>query len=282
MTSPDGARWALLEPDARLVSALDRADLIQSYQWCEENGTVNDKRNWSNRFADECARLAAPIVRHGLGSEGAPPDLVVLPTSGGSAEPPVLLGEGSKKRIDVAVVHRLGGLRIDLSLKGLNFRDKTGDHYDKNLTGRTYEIEDELRQVRRLQPSSFVFALYWMPLLGTTDKVTGESSFARTVVHLRVRIHKGAPGTARDPSRLDGAGVALYSPIESALPSGEAVPRGTMRCCNVVEEPPRRGRPRIEATHTLDELVHQWVRVYLEGVGAAKPDWADPESETLQ
>ena len=47
-------------------------------------------------------------------------------------------------------------LRIDLSFKGLNFRDKKGDHYDKNLTGRTYELEDELRQVRRLQPSSFV------------------------------------------------------------------------------------------------------------------------------
>lgn len=277
--SPDPVRWSALMPDARLVSALDQADAVQSYEWCNANGKVDDKRNWSNRFADACAYLAAPIVRQGLGSLGAPSDLVVLPTTGGTAEPPVLLGEGSRKRIDVAVVHRLGGLRIDLSFKGLNFRDKKGDHYDKNLTGRTYELEDELRQVRRLQPSAFVFALYWMPLLGATDKTSGESSFARTLMHLRARVHRGAPGTARDPGRLDGAGVALYAPDETPIPGGETVARGALRCADVHVDPPRRGRPRIELTGSLDELIHDWVRVYLEGVGAAAPDWAEAEPE---
>jgi hypothetical protein len=277
--TPDVDRWSMLAPDARLVSALDKADAIQTYTSCNEIGKVDDKRNWSNRFADGCAYLAAPIVRQGLGSLGAPTDLVVLPTTGGSAEPPVVLGEGSRKRIDVAVVHRLGGLRIDLSLKGLNFRDKRGDHFDKNLTGRTYEIEDELRQVRRLQPSAFVFAFYWMPLLGATDKTSGESSFARTLMHLRARVHRGAPGTARDPGRLDGAGVALYAPMETVLPGGETVARGVVRCANVHVDPPRRGRPRVTATGSLDELIHDWVRVYLEGVGAAAPDWAEPELE---
>src|SRR6516225_6900177 len=106
--TPDDLRWSSLEPDPRLVSALDEADSAQTYQWCVEQGRVDDKRNWSNRFADACAYMAAPIVRHGLGTLGAPPDLVVLPTASGTAEPPVVLGEGSRKRIDVAVVHRLG------------------------------------------------------------------------------------------------------------------------------------------------------------------------------
>jgi hypothetical protein len=192
----------------------------------------------------------------------------------------VVLGEGSRKRIDVAVVHRLGGLRIDLSFKGLNFRDKRGDHYDKNLTGRTYEIEDELRQVRRLQPSAFVFALYWMPLSGTTDKTSGESSFARTLMHLRARVHRGAPGTARDPGRLDGAGVALYAPVDLTLSNAaESVERGVVRCVDSRVDPPRRGRPSIETSASLDDLIHEWVRIYLEGVGAAAPDWAEPEPE---
>jgi hypothetical protein len=277
--TPDDLRWSSLEPDPRLVSALDEADSAQTYQWCVEQGRVDDKRNWSNRFADACAYMAAPIVRHGLGTLGAPPDLVVLPTASGTAEPPVVLGEGSRKRIDVAVVHRLGGLRIDLSFKGLNFRDARGDHFDKNLTGRTYELEDELRQVRRLQPSSFVFALYWMPVLGSTDKATGESSFARTLMHLRARVHRGAPGTARDPGRLDGAGVGLYAPMDTVLTSEENLARGVLRCVDVRVDPPRRGRPRIETTNTLDELIHNWVRVYLEGVGAAAPDWDEPEPE---
>ena len=107
-----------LTPDPRLLSALDHTDSIQNYDWCNDNGKVDDKRNWSNRFADTCASLAAPIVRQGLGSLGAPADLVVLPTTGGSAEPPVVLGEGSRKRIDVAVVHRLGGVAHRPLLQG--------------------------------------------------------------------------------------------------------------------------------------------------------------------
>jgi hypothetical protein len=277
--SPRERRWAELDPDARLLRALDEADAGGTYEWAESAGTVDDKRNWSNRFADACARMTAPIVRGGLNELGAPSDLVVLPTRGGSAEPPVILGEGSRKRIDVAVVHRLGGLRIDLSFKGLNFRDRRGDHFDKNLTGRTYELENEVRQVRQLQPSAYIFALYWMPVEGATDKATGESSFARTIVHLRARLHRGAPGTARERDRLDGAAVALYAPTDVALPRGSLIRRGVVRCGNAFVDPPRRGRPKVASTLTLDEVVHLWVRVYLEGVGAAAPDWAEPEAE---
>jgi hypothetical protein len=272
-------RWATLDADGRLLTALDEADRDRPYDLAESEGTVDDKRNWSNRFADACARMVAPLTRQALGALGAPTDLVVLPTLGGSAEPPVLLGEGSRKRIDVAVVHRLGGLRIDLSFKGLNFRDRRGDHYDKNLTGRTYELENEIRQVRQLQPSAYIFALYWMPLPGTSDKATGESSFARTLLHLRARLHKGAPGTAREPDRLDGAGVALYAPNDLLLATGETVKRGVVRCGNAFVDPPRRGRPRLEATLSIDDIVQGWVRTYLEGVGAAKPDWAEAESD---
>jgi hypothetical protein len=119
-----------------------------------------------------------------------------------------------------------------------------------------------------------------MPLSGASDKATGESSFARSLIHLRARVHRGAPGTARDPGRLDGAGVALYAPVETMLPNGETVARGVLRCADVHVDPPRRGRPRIEATASLDEQIHDWVRVYLEGVGAAAPDWAEAEPDT--
>lgn len=275
-------RWASLAPDPRLVHALDEADAGRGYGVAELSGSVDEKRNWSNRFADACARLAAPMVRQALGQLGAPSDLIVLPTASGTAEPPVVLGEGSRKRIDVAVVHRLGGLRIDLSFKGLNFRDRRGDHYDKNLTGRTYELENEVRQVRKLQPSAYIFGLYWMPIPGAFDKTNGESSYARTIVHLRSHLHRGAPGTARDPDRLDGAAVALYAPVNLELGGGESIPRGAVRCGDALVDPPRRGRPQVSQTATLDEIVHGWVRIYLEGVGAAAPDWAEPESDPDQ
>lgn len=82
---------------------------------------------------------------------------------------------------------------------------------DHNLTGRTYELESELRQVRNLQPSAFVFAVYWLPLAAAWDKLSGETSFARSVLHLRARVHKGAPGTPRPLDFLDEASVALYA-----------------------------------------------------------------------
>jgi hypothetical protein len=273
-------RWAQLTPDPRLRQALAEADEGFSYADAVASGNVDAKRNWSNRFADSSARFLSSVVRQALSDQGAAGDLEVYPAAkGGAAERTVILGEGSRKRIDVAVIHRLGGLRIDLSMKGLNFRDKSGDHYDKNLTGRTYELEDEIRQVRRLQPAAFVFALYWLPIPAASDKASGESSFARTVVHLRARIHKGAPGTARDPERLDGAGVALYAATETPLIGGEVVDSGVVRCLDVTAEPPRRGRPRIESTSTVDELVARWARIYLEAVGAAKPEWAEPEED---
>lgn len=279
--SLEAIRWAQLAPDQRLVGALDVADAGVTYLDATD-ASVDVKRNWSNRFADACARSLATVVREALAELGGPRDLEVYPADGGNAERPVILGEGSRKRIDVAVVHRLGGLRIDLSLKGLNFRDARGDHYDKNLTGRTYELEDEIRQVRRLQPAAFVFGLYWLPLPAASDKASGESSLARSVLHLRARVHKGPPGTARDPERLDGAGVALYAPMEMSLIGGESVERGVLRCLDAMTDPPRRGRPRVEATFSLDDLVRRWMRVYLEAVGAAKPDWAEPEEDLPQ
>ncbi|MBO0728749.1 MAG: hypothetical protein J2P57_05790 [Acidimicrobiaceae bacterium] len=187
------------------------------------------------------------------------------------------LGEGSRKRIDVAVVHRLGGLRIDVSLKGLNFRDRSGGQYDKNLTGRTYELEDELRTVRRLQPAAFVFGLYWLPLGAAMDKAAGESSLARTVLHLRARVHRAPPGVPRESERLDGAAVALYAPVKLTVTPQEAVERGVVRCLDVLADPPRRGRPLVSTTATIDDLVRGWIRIYLEATGVARPDW--PEAE---
>lgn len=272
-------RWADLLPDPHVAAALDRADTIAPYARVDAEGSVHDKKNWSNRFADACARGMARLVRSALGTLGGAGDLVVLPSTGGGAEPPVVLGEGSRKRIDVAVVHRLGGLRMDISCKGLNFRDGAGGQFDKNLTGRTYELEDELRSVRRLQPSAFVFALYWMPLGATTDKVSGESSLARAVVHLRARTQRGSFGSVRDPDRLDAAAIALYAPTITGLPSGEHVQRGVTRCLDVTTDPPRRGRPRVDTTLGLDELAMAWVRHYLDAVGAAAPNWAEPEPD---
>jgi hypothetical protein len=220
--------------------------------------------------------MVAVGLRKALTALKAPKDVVVYPASGGTSERSILLGEGSRKRIDVAVVHPLGGLRIDISLKGMNFRGNSGN-YDHNLTGRTYELEDELRQVRNKQPSAFVFALYWIPLAGAWDKAKAETSLARTVLLLRARVHKGAPGTPRPPDFLDGAAGALYAPADTPLGGSEVVQRGVFRCLDVTTEPPQRGRPRLDTTVSLDDILAAWVTLYLDSLGLVKPKWAQPE-----
>jgi len=98
--------------------------------------------------------VAAAVRRHPtLGS------YQVLPSEDGSAEPTGFEVGGSSKRVDVAVLHSLFGLRLGISLKGLNFRDSGGQNFDKNLTGRTYELEAETVVLHRFLPMSFVVGL---------------------------------------------------------------------------------------------------------------------------
>src|SRR5439155_18805730 len=73
------------------------------------------------------------------------PNSEVLPNSSTRAEPITSLLGGKSKKIDVVVSARTSGLQVGVSLKGMNFRDRKGLQFDKNLTGRTYELEDEVR-----------------------------------------------------------------------------------------------------------------------------------------
>lgn len=263
-------------PNGAVVEALEAADRPMSYRRATTARPI-DRGQWSNRFADACALVGSDALRRSLRKLGASDELVVYPERGGPRERPVRLGEGSQKRIDIAVVHPYGGLRIDVTLKGMNFAK-----YSHNLTGRTYEFEAEMQEVRRLQPSCYVFALFFVPLPGADDQL--PSSFAKTVLHLRRRVRASLAGIPRPADRLDGAAVALYAPTDVPLSSGEVVSRGVLRCFDVgtpdlPRDPPRRGRPSAVSTISVGELFDQWTARYVEETGGATPQWADPEPD---
>ena len=268
-------RWSELSSDVGLLSAVNTADRGQKWDDADRNGTTDDKRNWSNRFADACAAFLAEQFVGAL-PQARRANLSVYPEPGGAHERSIQLGEGSRKRIDVAVVHPLGGLRIDVSMKGLNFRGQNGN-YDHNLTGRTYELEAELRAVRRLQPACMVFALYWLPIQATSDKLNSICSFARSVAHLRQMVHIRTNSRIRPVEDLDGAAVALYAPTQVQVSPTEVIERGVVRCMDVLAEPPRRGRPQLPTTTTVAHQVQRWVHCYLDSTIGVEPDWAPPE-----
>lgn len=261
-------RWEDLEPDPAMVRALDVADASGTRAKALE-GDQSAKKNWSNRFADACAQMVADGVR----GNRKLAKFDVRPNADGSGkEALTFVAAGKKKRVDVIAATLASGLQVGMSLKGLNFRGPSGN-FDHNLTGRTYELQDEVGAIHEYQAAAFMVGLYFLPIQAAWDKKTAASSFARTVAHLRARsgrIDRMLPSQLR---RCDAAAVALYVPGDADDP----FPRGVVGYFDVSEDPPRRGRPTVDSTLTLRQLIELLAEQH--AMDEAAIDWADPESE---
>ena len=185
-----------------MLEALDHAGVRP-----RPGASHNDKRNWSGRFANRCAVSFADCFRRtGLTRKTIKP---VSLTEG--TEPLTPLGSGTRKRIDVTVVDEILGLEIGVSLKGLNFRTK-GGNFDKNLTGRLYELGDEMRLVHEHLPHAFMAGILLLPIEAALDKSgTATSSFAHAVQKLSERTGRLDPALAAHSARCDAGFVGLYA-----------------------------------------------------------------------
>ena len=144
-----------------MIAALDHAGVRP-----RPGASHNDKRNWSGRFANRCAVSFADCFRRtGLTKKTIRPVSLAEGT-----EPLTPLGSGTRKRIDVTVVDEILGLEIGVSLKGLNFRDEGSGNFDKNLTGRLYELGDEMRLVHEHLPHAFMAGILLLPIEAALDK----------------------------------------------------------------------------------------------------------------
>ena len=293
---PSMTRWEQLEPDPRLLSALDHADAERGRRPALiTNGSPSDKNNWSNSFADVCARMVAKALRdrHYGGR------LTVLPDPDGTAEPPTITywerGEAKTKKIDVLVGDLIAGLQIAISLKGVGFRDQQSLGFGKNITGRLYELENETRRLHEYRPQAIVVGLYFVPLAAVDDKKTirTPSGFADIVTSLRRMTGRDSPHRQDEWHRVDLGFVALYVPgnperFETRsrdrakrvpFEYDDPFPRGVVRYFDVREDPPRRGRPEVERTLTLETLVDVIAEAQA-GPTPMRVTWALPEPET--
>lgn len=258
-------RWCDVAPTAEFLAVLDASDRARSRASLINVDEPHAKIQWSNRFADACARMIAAEVR----AHRAAARYTVLPDPTGSAEPPIFVAGGVRKKVDVTVSSLVSGLQIGISLKGFNFRDRRSSNFDKNLTGRTYELQDELRVIHDYQAAAFIVALYFMPVAAVADKRGGgASSFAHTVAHLRARTGRIDPSLASQRDRADMAFVALYSAGDDeafeqqtssaravAFSYTESIRRGVLRFFDVEDDPPMRGRPQLRLTTDLAGFV---------------------------
>ena len=257
--------WRDLAPETSILEALEHAGPRPTA------GNQDEKRAWSERFANGCAIAVANVLRKNPKLQKK--DIRPLSLEKGT-EPLTPLGGSGKKRVDVTVVDAVFGLEIGVSLKGSNFRDRKGNNFDKNLTGRVYELADEMKLVHDHLPHAFMVAIYFLPLDAVSDKTEkAKSAFANTVLTLRRRTGRLDTAFAGQGNRSDSSYVGLYATGDEHV----QVRRGACRFLNVLDDPPRRGRPQISTTSTLAEMAERIVEEATGDILNAR--WADPEPE---
>jgi hypothetical protein len=122
-------------------------------------------------------------------------------------------------------------------------------------------------------PHAFMVGVFFLPMESTSDKSTGQSSFAHTVAKLRDRTGRLDFALAGHAPRCDSGWVALYT--LGTEPQG--FPRGLARFFNVHSAPPHRGRPRVDTTLSMEEMVDS---VVLEATGTTGRKYSEPESDS--
>ncbi len=267
--------WAELEPDSRMAKALEfagaeatREEIRVEVERIRSLGTEVERRReravlrdmrkrWSERFATACATMIANEIRSHASVRQR---YSVLPDEHGQGQETFTpLGYKKGKRIDVVVTGPLVGLQVGVSLKGLNFADDSSGNHDKNLTGRLYELRDEVSTVHDYLPRAFMAIVFFLPVAGCFDKTSAPSSFAHLYSELRARTGRLDPSVAAHAWRCDYAAVGLYTaadPIEGEY----GLRPGVARYFPVERQgepnwPPERGLPRVATAITLEALV---------------------------
>jgi hypothetical protein len=137
------------------------------------------RKRWSERFATACATLIGNELRRHTSIRN---QYEVLPDEEGTGQETFTpLGYKKGMRIDVVVFGPLVGLQIGVSLKGLNFADDRSGNHDKNLTGRLYELRDEVSTVHDYLPRAFMAITFFLPMLGAATSPPSVSTRRATL-----------------------------------------------------------------------------------------------------
>lgn len=265
--------WSELEPDPALLGCLDAADTDPAAGSWEQLGVRAAKNRWGNIFADRCAQMVADTVRgcRSFRRFETKPD-----RDGGGVESLTGVGGAEGKKVDVLISNLASGLQVAVSLKAENFASNEGT-FGKNLMNRLYELSDETRSIHSYQPRAVVVGMFFYPLHASIDRAA-RSSLHRAAEKIGARTGR-RPEVGSDYYRLDLGYVGLYAPADLRTAGGKLIaPRGALRFVDTRKPVPRSGRPKVEETASLDDVVEAIETFYLRREDEPVAD-TDPEPD---
>jgi hypothetical protein len=157
------------------------ADLLAAVAKLRHEGNQNLSRHYSETLSKGVALwLRGLLVDDGRFHEVLPPE----------AKVPTCFG---KKSLDVACRDKNKYLALDLSIKTFSFVDPRTRRYDKNYTGRFYELLGEGLDLRLSYPEAVLVALIFLPLDSCSDGTKkAPSSFGKAVKQYSKIASKGS------------------------------------------------------------------------------------------
>ena len=160
------------------------------------------------------------------------------------------------KKLDVGYSTPELGLGLGVSIKTVNYRDKSTGRYTKNYSRIDNELRAEATDYHVRQPFSVLVGLLYLPADSAEDgdpaRSSSVSSFGAAVKYFRGR--SGRHYRTGDPELFEQFFIGMYE--------HEGVGRGSVRYFDVLDSPPRARRPSEEETWTLDELLTLIVSTY--------------------
>lgn len=177
------------------------------------------KKRYSEQLSAEVALALGEELRHRGLKEARPTGPATKAAPSGS-ERRMAGGIGAKK-VDVTWSTEDSGLLLAISIKSINFRDKRGGHFQKNLTNRRGDMLMEAVTLHRRFPYAVLGALFFFDRGAATDNIKlGATTPPRrratfTNAHARLRLFTGRG----DPAARDEQFEKSYIILVDAAPT---------------------------------------------------------------
>ncbi len=222
------------------------------------------ERAHAKNFAEYLSRHLATRFANGL----RPAFEGILPDEAGKGQESRARTSKGYKKLDVNYSTPELGLGLGVSIKTINVRDRATKRYTKNYTRVDSELRAEAADYHERQPYSVMVAVIFLPADSCDDGSEREpSSFGAAVRKFRHRAGRIHP--ADSTMLFEGVFVAFY---DTAGPDF-----GRVGFFDVMEAPPRRGRPR--SALTFSQLMERIVAIY-DARNNPPFSWAGGEADT--